>query len=461
MNFMARLFKSKGVIAIIALVAVALGLVALAEHRSSSAAPSSPSGVTVLHNEAGMALALSDEARAMAAVETAPVERRKLNVEIRAFGKVQYNETGLATITSRVEGYVEKLFVDYTGVQVEKGDHLLELYSPDLVVAQRELLLALKNPNADLVESAKLKLRRWEIGEEQIDEIIKSRQPQERMTIRSPIRGTVYEKMIVERSAVHPGDVLYHIANLDSIWVNLDIYEYELSWIKIGQRVEIKAEAVPGQVFEGMVTFIQPFLNEDTRTVRVRVNVANREHVLKPGLFVSAVVSVPVLRGGKPGPTGREGKYSCPMHPEILNDASGNCPICGMALKQLPGQAVAVSDEDWKVLAVPATAVLDSGLRKVVYVERTRGEFASAPIETGQKAGDYFPILAGVKEGDRVAVRGNFLLDSQFQISGLPSLFSATGGASMAGMHQHGGGAKSSDSAPQPAQSSGHEGHAH
>lgn len=241
--------------------------------------------------------------------------------------------------------------------------------------------------------------------------------------------------------------------------MNLDIYEYELAWIQIGQRVEISAEALPGRSFEGMATFIQPFLNEDTRTVRVRVNIANADHLLKPGLFVSAVIRVPVLAGGIAGPTGREGKFSCPMHPEILQDAGGACPICGMELKRLPGEAVTVAEENWKVLAAPVTAVLDSGLRKIAYVERARGEFALAEVKTGARAGSYYPILSGLSEGDRVAVRGNFLLDSQFQISGLPSLFYEKGQASMAGMHHHGGDGGATALPPEEAAPAAHAGH--
>ncbi|MBI3736589.1 efflux RND transporter periplasmic adaptor subunit, partial [Candidatus Sumerlaeota bacterium] len=435
MNPLARIIQSRRLQVALAASAIVIALFALAGRRRGGAPAITRSGIAAQHTDSGAVLTLSDEARAMAAVQTASVERRKLDVQIRAYGKVQPNETGLATITSRVEGYVERLFVDYVGIDVEKGDHLIEIYSPDLAVAQRELLSALKNPENALVESAKLKLRRWDIGEDQINELVQTRQPQERMLIQSPIRGTVYEKAIVEKSAVHPGDVLYRIANLDSVWVYLDIYEYELSWIKPGQGAEISAEAFPGEKFEGMVTFIQPFLSEETRTIRVRVNISNPGHRLKPGMFASATIDVPVIAGGKAGPTGREGKFSCPMHPEVLQETAGNCPICGMELKKLPGEAVSLTDEDKLVLSVPVSAVLDSGLRKLAYIERTRGEFVPAEIKTGPRAGDFYPVLAGLNEGDQVAVRGNFLLDSQFQISGLPSLFFEKGQAPSAAHH--------------------------
>jgi membrane fusion protein, copper/silver efflux system len=380
-------------------------------------------------------LKLSEHARAMASVETALIERRKLGVEIRAVGKVQYNESALATITARVDGYVERLFIDYTGVEVKAGDHLVEIYSPDLVVAQQELLM---NAGGNLAEAAKLKLRRWELSEAQIEEILKSRKPQERITLSSPINGTVTEKMVVQKSAVKAGDALYKLANLESVWVYLDIYEYELSWVRYGQSVEISTEAYPGEVFTGRVWFINPVLTDESRSVKVLVNIANKEKRLKPGMFVSAMIRAGLLANGQLAPTGVEGKWTCLMHPQVLEAAGGACPVCKMTLTQIPPGAGAPKAEDELVLAIPATAVLDSGVRKLAYIERAPGEYALAALKLGPRAGGFYPVIEGVKDGDRVAVRGNFLLDSQFQISGLPSLFYEHGQAPGAG-HQHGG----------------------
>lgn len=396
-------------------------------------------------------LTLSDHARAMAAVETAPVERRKLSREVRAVGKVQYNETALATITSRVEGYIERLFVDYTGVEVKPGDHLVEIYSPDLATAANELLIGIEgNLGAPLITAARLKLERLGLTRGQIDEIAARRQPGDRVTLLSPITGTVTEKMVVLKSGVKPGDVLYRLANLESVWVYLDIYEYELPWVHYGQEVVVSAEALPGVKFNGRVWFINPVLTEESRTVKVLLNIQNEGQRLKPGMFVSAVIRSQLLADGSPAPTGIEGKFSCPMHPVVIETQAGKCRVCGMELTQIPGKPGApVAEKDQLVLAVPATAVLDSGLRKLVYAERAKGEFAAVEITTGPRAGDWFPVFAGLKEGDRVAVRGNFLLDSQFQIAGRPSLFYREGQAGAAG-HQH--------DAP-GAQPAGHEGH--
>jgi Cu(I)/Ag(I) efflux system membrane fusion protein len=385
-------------------------------------------------------LQIAEQGRVMAGVETASVERRRLSRALRAVGKVQYNETALATITSRVDGYVERLFVDYTGVQVKAGDHLVELYSPDLLLAQGELVIAMESArNRDTQEAIKHKMRRLGLMPEQIEEIVRTRKVPDLITLISPISGTVTEKMVVQKSAVKPGDVLYRLANLESVWVYLDIYEYELPWVHYGQEVEITTEAMPGQKFSGRVWFINPMVTEESRTVKVLVNISNEGQRLKPGMFVSAVIRSQLLADGSPAPTGLEGKFSCPMHPSVIESVAGKCRICGMELVQIPGTPGGpVAEKDQLVLAVPASAVLDSGLRKLVYVERAKNQFAAVEITTGPRADDWFPVFAGLKEGDRVAVRGNFLLDSQFQISGLPSLFYEHGQVGVSG-HPHQG----------------------
>lgn len=390
--------------------------------------------VPVFESDESM-LTLSEHARAMASVETAPVDRRKLSREIRAVGKVQYNESALSTITSRVDGYIERLFIDYTGVEVKAGDHLVEIYSPELVVAQQELLM--NSPQSNMIEAAKMKLRRWELTDAQIDEIIRTRKPQDRVTLSSPINGTVTEKMVVKKSAVKAGDVLYKLANLDSVWVYLDIYEYELSSVRYGQTAEITTEAYPAETFTGRVWFINPVLTDESRTVKVLVNIANKDKRLKPGMFVSATIRAGLLANGELALTGVEGKWTCLMHPQVLEAEGGPCPVCKMALTQIPPASTTPKPEDELVLAVPATAVLDSGIRKIAYVERAPGEYVPTELKLGSRAGDFYPVLGGLKEGDKVAVRGNFLLDSQFQISGLPSLFYEHGQAGVSA-HQHG-----------------------
>jgi len=423
--------------------------------------PAKPAAKHASTNEdSGSMLELSEHARAMASVETVPVQRRKMSREIRTVGKVQYNETALANITTRVEGYVERLFVDYTGIEVKAGDHLVEIYSPDLLVAQQELLVALEGQrNATLVESAKRKLLLWGLTQAQVDDLVRDKKVSDRITLFSPIHGTVTEKMVVQKAMVKAGEMLYRLANLDSVWVYLDIYESELPWVQYGQMVETKSEAIPGQTFSGRVWFISPVLNEETRTVKVLLNINNTERKLKPGMYVSAMIRAELQSDGNPAPTGVEGHWSCSMHPLVVLPQSGECPTCTMKLVQIPGTLASAKPEgEPLLLAVPVTAVLDSGVRKLVYVEKIKGQFSPVEIVTGPRTDDSYPVLSGLSEGDRVAVRGSFLLDSQFQIRGLPSLFYKEGQAAVA-EHQHGGASSPPTPPANSAKPQGHDEH--
>lgn len=408
-----------------------------------------------ISSAAGPMLELSDHGRAMAGIETTVVQRRHLHREIRVTGKVQFNESTLATITSRVEGYVERLFVDYTGTEVRAGDHLVEIYSPDLLLAQQELLIAMEGSHGGaLVESAKRKLLLWGLTRAQVDELVRDKKISDRVTFYSPIRGTVTEKMVVKNSMVKPGDMLYRLANLESVWVYLDLYEYELPWLQTGQMAEARSEALPGELFTGRIWFISPVLDEASRTVKVLLNLDNTARKLKPGMYVSAVIRAELLESGKPAPTGLESQWSCTMHPLVIQPGAGECPECHMPLVQIPGvRAGQAAGGDRGILAVPVTAVLDSGVRKLVYVEKRPGQFEPVEIITGPRTDDAYPVLGGLNEGDRVVARGNFLLDSQLQIRGLPSLFHKEG-QTMPATHQHG-----SEPRPPPPKPQGHESH--
>ena len=392
-------------------------------------------------SEGAGTLQLSDRALAMANVETTPVARRELSHELRTVGKVQYNEASLATVTARVDGYAERLFVNFTGAQIKAGDHLAEVYSPSLLVAQQELLLAQRDGLGPLVDLARFKLRRWGMTEQQVRDLAENRNVTDRITLVSPIAGTVIEKNVVENSAFKAGDALYRVANLDTVWVYLDVYEYDLPWLRFGQTVDLTAEALPGRAVSGRVTFVQPILNEETRTVRVPVHVENKDHALKPGMFVSALLRSRLAADGRAAPTGVEGKFSCVMHPQVIRDEAGKCPVCDMPLEKIPGEATAPPDAALVPVAVPASAVLDAGTRRIVYVESAGGTFESREVVLGPRSGEWFPVLRGVDEGERVVTRGGFLIDSQFQIGGRPSLFYPGGAAAPARAgagHQHG-----------------------
>jgi Cu(I)/Ag(I) efflux system membrane fusion protein len=388
------------------------------------------------HATSSGGLHIPEAAAESASLETVAVGRRPLKALLRTVGKVGYNETGLATITSRVEGYVENLFVNFTGVEVREGDHLAEIYSPDLAVAQKELLLTRGDPaDKALQEAVRTKLQRFGLLPEQIQDFLREGKVSERVTLLAPIGGTVTEKMVVQNSMVKPGDMLYRLAKLDSVWLYLDVYEYELGLVRYGQVATATTESYPGETFSGRVWFISPTLDEETRTVKVIVALPNEGRKLKPGMFVSAVIEAPLLADGAAAPSGVEGRWTCGMHPQVLREVAGSCPVCGMALVQIPGQPQAAPSAE--VLAVPLSAVLDSGTRELVHVQTGASVYRPAEVKLGPRAGDFYPVLDGLQEGDRVVVRGNFLLDSQFQIAGLPSLFYAERQAPAAGHSGH------------------------
>jgi Cu(I)/Ag(I) efflux system membrane fusion protein len=407
----------------------------------------------------------SEQARIQqqAGLETEPVKHRELFKEIRTVGKLDYNERRVAYITARIDGRVDRVYADYTGIQVKANDHLVDIYSPELYSAQAELLRALeafetaagdKRFAAMNLDSARTKLRLLGILPEQIAQVEKDRKETTHLTIYAPIGGVVVEKNVREQQYVKEGDMLYRIAELDPIWLYLDIYEYDLGWIRYGQKVTVAVEAYPGQEFNGTVVFIEPFLNDQSRTVRVRVNLKNSDYKLKPAMYASATIHVRLRPDGTPEPTGLEGKFICPMHPEIVADEAGRCSLCGMPLERVPdlfparpivpGTPAADPDRPaGRVLAVRKSAVLDTGRRQIVYRRRKDGAYELVDLKLGPLAestneqGDvvsYYPVLGGLQAGDEVVVQGGFLLDSQRQIEGMPSLLYAEG-RSAAALH--------------------------
>jgi len=249
---------------------------------------------------------LSPSALRLAQVELAPVRRFFPTMDVRMVGKVEYDETRLAYITARVPGRLDRLYVDYTGVTVKKGDHLAWLYSPDLLTSQEELIQALATASeleksglslireraGATVESARERLRLWGLTAEQVAEIERSGKTSDHLTIYAPVSGIVMHKDAVEGIYVQTGSRIYTIADLSQVWVKLDAYESDLAWIHYGQEVHFETEAYPGETFTGRIAFIDPVLDPQTRTVQVRVNVSNAEGRLKPEMVVRAVVSL-------------------------------------------------------------------------------------------------------------------------------------------------------------------------
>ncbi len=423
-----------------------MDLVPVASGEGSAVSPSVPS------------LRLDSGQIRRAGIETAAVRRRPLFKEIDTVGTVTYDESKVALVAAWSGGRIDRLFVDFTGVPVGKGEHLVWIYSPELITAQEEYLVARKRAGTDerdLSGAGRLRLRRLGLTDEQILKLEEEGDVADHITVYSPIGGTVIEKPAMEGKYVKKGDPLYRIADLSRLWVVLDIYEYELGWIRPYQEAEITVPAYPGESFSARIVFIEPFLDPRTRTVKVRLNLPNPDGRFKPEMFVNARIRVPLSEFGRLLEPELVGKYICTMHPEIIADVPGACPRCGMDLvkvsaelagayefvcpmncippRKQPGECPVCgmklkkayeSKED--PLTVPVPAVIDTGRRRIVWVESGENTYRARPVEIGPEAvseeGDdlrsFYPVVSGLREGEKVVVRGNFLIDSQSRLTG-------------------------------------------
>ncbi len=488
----------------------------------------------------GAGLELTEQQKALIPVRTESVGFRKVEREIRTVGVLDYNETRMAYASTRISGWIEDLHVDFTGIKVREGDELLSIYSPELVVAQEEYLTALKSveelKNTEYVEllrsiklnltAAESKLKLYGLTENQIKDIRNRGEVRTVLPLYAPVAGTVVHMNVMRGQHLNKGMNLYRIADLSSLWIMADVYEYELPWIYMGQVVEITAQSMPGRTFSGKVTYIYPFFDTNTRTQKVQVAVANPNEELRPGMYVTLRMKPTLVeiytRGSMPEApyacpmhpwitsehasecdicgmdlestnsdimtsepmSGTGGKWVCPMHPEEQSDEFSECSICGMDLvekqsttgtgahshtHQLAPSPTLHADQpllifkyvcpdhpdeyatvpglcprDGKpllmtgeVLTVPKSAVIDTGLRKIVFVDRGESGYEQIEVEVGPEAWGtsdgsetkrrYYPIVSGLIHGDMVVTHGNFLIDSQTQLTGSAS--GAYGGA--------------------------------
>jgi Cu(I)/Ag(I) efflux system membrane fusion protein len=389
-------------------------------------------------------MSMSESSRALADIQTTEVQRDYPEAEIRLVGKLGYDETKVKSLTARFSARIDTLYVNYKGISVERGEHLAEVYSPELLSAQRELLSAnQRDPNGRLVDLARDKLRLWDLLPEQIDAILARGVAEDHFELRAPISGVVVNQFVKEGNYIKTGEPLFRIVDLSELWLILDAYESDLNWLRFGQTVEFSVEAYPGERFTGPIIFIEPELDMKTRTVAVRVNVPNSDGRLKPGMFARGTVHSRIAEDGNVYAPDFAGKWISPMHPEIIKDAPGSCDICGMALVPAESLGYVSGLEKEAPLVVPASAVLRTGKRAVVYVEKpntNRPTYEGREIVLGPRAGDTFLVTAGLEAGERVVTNGAFKIDSALQIQAKPSMMNPDGGGSMPG-HNHGGGA--------------------
>jgi len=333
----------------------------------------------------GDTVTLDAKARQLAGVQTAQAAVKALSKDIKTTGKIAMNESGRTYITSRVEGRVDELYVSADGEMIAEGQAIASVYSPTYIAAQEEYLLAsqsvqkLKGAGANVVqinnrllEAARRKMYLLGISDEDVSRLEQTGKAKDHMTMYAQFGGTVLEKLLLPGAYIMPGEKLYSLSDLSTVWMYADIYEKDLAGVQIGQPVTVTSSAYPSETFSGQVTFINPILDDSSRTVKVRVAMDNPGGRLKPNLFVNAAISVPL--GEK--------------------------------------------------IVVPESSLIDTGERKVVYVVQGEDTFVKRDVTIGQEADGYIQVLSGLAPGEVVVTAATFLIDSQTQL----------GSGSMAGM---------------------------
>jgi RND family efflux transporter MFP subunit len=310
-------------------------------------------------------------------VTYATVERKPLRHTIRSVGMVVPDKARNWQFVSRVDGYVQKLHVTAPGEIVEKGAPLLSIYSPDLLTSEREFVELLrmrdeaKTKDARetperLINSAKQRLRLWNVTDEQIDELQRTRKPQENLTLLSPFRGVVQSVPVEQGKGVKVGDMLVEVADLSVVWVWAEFYENELPMLKVDQQIDINIKSYPGEKFEGTISLINPFLEEAKRTAKVRIDIVNTDFKLRPGMYVNAELSMDMGEG----------------------------------------------------LTIPVSAVMPTGTRNIVFVDKGGGKLEPRIVDLGWKYGDNYEVKSGLQERERVVASANFLIDAESKVQG-------------------------------------------
>lgn len=380
-------------------------------------------------------LALSAEAAARAGIETTVAAEGLAVFELGLVGRVAVDETRVVSLTSWVAGRLDRLYVDYTGVLLRAGDHVAEVYSPMLFAAQEEWLQARsalanlasdapefqRTTRASTLDAASERLRQLGVSEAQLAELAERGTPKQHVTVNAPFGGVVTAKRAQEGGYVERGTVIVELADLDHVWVELEAYESDLPALRLGQDVSFRVEGRPGEVFHSRIAWLDPLLYPRTRTATVRLNVQNTSAELKPGTFVRATVDVLLDGRGRAIGADLSDKWLCPMHPDVVRDAPADCPVCGMDLELGAELGLSAAGASVPPLLIPASAVLWTGKRSVVYVEDLSAgpeqrAFLGREVELGPKVGDTYLVLDGLMAGERVVTRGAFVIDSELQI---------------------------------------------
>lgn len=392
-----------------------------------------------------LSIQVDPAARRVANVRTVPVKAIPLTRRIRAVGRLSYDEGTLKTISAYVDGRLDRLYADYTGAVVQKGDHLAWLYSPKLYSSQVELLLAKQareqtrtatlkrsiQSSGDLYNLARERLIEFGMTEPQLEQLEHAGQANSRMHLCAPISGTVIEKLAVEGQYVKTGQPICRLADLRAVWLMLELFPEDAAAIRYGQKVEAEVHSLPGRKSTGRVAFINPTVCPRTRTVGVRVVMPNEDGLLRIGDYAKATIDMQLGASSDSLASVYDpelaDKWISPRHPHVVESSPGNCRVCGVALVPASqfGFSSAPTDRG-KALVVPRNAVLMAGQCSVVYVESEPGRFEIRSVVLGPSNGDEIAILEGVKEGEQVACSGNFLIDSQMQLAGKPSLIDPT-----------------------------------
>jgi Cu(I)/Ag(I) efflux system membrane fusion protein len=393
----------------------------------------------------------------LAGIKTVPVEYRPMARETKTVGYIAYDESRLSRVVSRVEGYVEKLYVDKTFTMVHQGDPLAEIYSPELYGTSKELLLSTRSGVAtDLAGSARKRLQFFGVSAQEIDGILASGEPASRLVIRSPQTGYVVEKKIVVGSSVDAKMTLLEVADLSAVWVEAEVYEKDIPLLQVGQKVEATVEAYPNRTFTGKLALVYPKVETATRTNRVRFTLDNPAHELRPGMFATVRINAPLesiepyktlaakgaadaTKGAAEAAKGAaEAAHSRPLSPgervrvraaalerdNTGSDLQDTSPRPG----PLPKGEGTDAPPQHEFLVVPERAVVDTGSKKVVYVELEPGKFEGREVELGPRQGDLYPVLKGLNPGEKVAAAGAFLIDAETRLN--PAAASTYFGAS-------------------------------